>query len=80
MQLRTIFRTAASEEELTDAVGAGYARWRRQTHAVEVCYRRWVAAARGERALAYAAYEAALEQEERAASAYRDLIEYVRGA
>ncbi len=80
MQLRTIFRTTTSEEELTHAIAAGYARWRRETQAVAVRYRTWAAAPRGQRALAYAAYEAALQQEERAASAYRDLVEHVRGA
>lgn len=78
MQLRTIFRTATSEEELTDAVEIGYARWRHETKAVAKSYRSWVAAPRGERFLAYAAYEAALEREERAAGEYRRVVEQAR--
>lgn len=80
MQLRTIFRTAASEEELTEEIAAGYARWRRETHEVAACYRSWVAAPRGDRPAAFAAYQEALEREERAACAYRDLVDQVRGS
>ena len=80
MQLRTIFRTAASEEDLTDAIQGGYARWRRETNVVTEYYRRWIAARPHERSLAYAAYEAALDREEREASAYRHLVEHVRGS
>jgi hypothetical protein len=80
MQLRAMFRTAASEEELTDAIQAGYARWRRETDAVAESYRRWKAAACDERSMAYAAYASALDREERAASACQDLVEHVRGS
>ena len=80
MQLRTMFRTAGSHEELTDAVEIGYARWRRESGAVAESYRSWVAAPRAERFLAYAAYEAALEREERAACDYRQVVERVSGS
>ncbi|MBV9337510.1 MAG: hypothetical protein JO262_06655 [Solirubrobacterales bacterium] len=60
---------------LIDAVLDGYIAWREENAAVEAAYRSWLAAAREERALAFAAYSAALDREEHAAAEYQLLIE-----
>ena len=48
----------------------GYVSWREACQAVWGAYERWVGSDRGERGLAYAAYLAALDGEERAARTY----------
>lgn len=78
MQLRTIFRNTAGEAKLGSPLEAGYARWRHESDVVAECYRAWIASPRGERFLAYDAYVAALEREERAAGAYRHLAEQAK--
>ena len=60
---------------LIDAVVDGYVAWREENAAVEAAYRRWLAAGREERALAFAAYSAALDREEYAAAEYQRVIE-----
>jgi hypothetical protein len=75
MQLKTFFRTTTSEAGLARAPGASYARWREASDGVAEAYRSWIAAPRGERFLAHAAYLAALEREEDAARAYQRLVE-----
>lgn len=80
MQLKTLFRTPASEAELASAEEASYASWRVASDGVAEAYRRWVAAPRAERFLAHAAYLDALAREEYAAYAYQELVEQRRGA
>ncbi len=60
---------------LVDAALDAYIAWREETAAVEAAYRKWLGAAREERALAFAAYSAALDREEYAAAEYQCLIE-----
>jgi hypothetical protein len=60
---------------LVDAVLDAYIAWREETAAVEAAYRKWLGAGREERALAFAAYSAALDREEYAAAEYQRLIE-----
>jgi hypothetical protein len=55
-----------------------YVRWREECQAVWLTYQSWADADRSERGLAYAAYLAALDREERAARAYADQIVWVR--
>lgn len=51
-----------------------YAEWLAESLAVEHLYARWTDAGRGERRLAFAAYAAALEREERAAEVYAEVV------
>jgi hypothetical protein len=55
----------------------GYVSWREACQAVWFTYERWIASDRGEQGLAYAAYLAALDREERAALTYAHHIECV---
>ena len=64
---------------LIDAVMDRYVAWREESAAVEATYRDWQAARREEEALAFIAYRAALDREERAAEHYRQLIEQATG-
>jgi hypothetical protein len=64
------FRQAA----LLDAAHDAYTDWVEESWAVERLYARWSDAARDDRALAFAAYAAALEREERAAQVYADMV------
>jgi hypothetical protein len=75
MQLKTLFRSPASDAQLAGAHEASYASWREASDRVAEAYRSWTAAPRSERFLAHAAYMAALEREERAAGAYQELVE-----
>lgn len=54
-----------------DALLESYVEWREECEAVETAYDRWTGSERCDRALAYAAYHAALEREEKAATVYR---------
>jgi hypothetical protein len=58
-----------------DALLEGYVSWREACTAVWRAYEQWLGSDRGERALAYAAYLAALESEESAAGTYARHIE-----
>jgi len=78
MQLKTLFRSQPTEAELASAQAASYASWREASVGVTQAYRSWAAAPGGERFLAHAAYLAALDREERAASAYQELVEQRR--
>jgi hypothetical protein len=64
---------------LIDAVLDGYVAWREESATVETTYRHWQGASRDERALAFAAYSAALDREEQAAEEYRRLIARAEG-
>jgi hypothetical protein len=52
----------------------GYVAWREESAAVEIAYGQWLRAEPSEQALAFAAYVAALDREERAAGTYQRLI------
>jgi hypothetical protein len=78
MKLKKFSRGAANYFQHSDALADGYATWQEESGAVAESYRSWNCADRADRWLAYAAYLAALEREERAASAYRDLVEQVQ--
>ena len=54
-----------------------YVSWREHSAAVREAYHRWDTSDRGERALAYAGYVAALDHEEHAARSYAVQIERV---
>ena len=75
MQLNSFFRTTTSETGRVNAQEAAYLSWRRASDVVLESYRAWATAGRGERGLAYAAYQAALDREEDAARTYRELVE-----
>ena len=75
MQLKTFFRNTTGEAELTSAPEPSYASWREASDGVAEAFQSWIAAPRGERFLAHAAYLAALEREEDAARAYQRLVE-----
>jgi hypothetical protein len=53
-----------------DALIDSYVEWREECEAVEAAYRRWTGSARSERDLAFSAYRAALDREEKGASVY----------
>lgn len=57
-----------------------YCEWRNECAAVRTAYERFSTAAPPERALAFAAYEAALDREESAAQLYADQISLVSAA
>lgn len=76
MRLKALFRGTPTEAELVTAQTA----WRRASIAATEAYRSWGTSARDERWLAYAAYQAALEQEEYAAAAYQQLVERIQEA
>jgi hypothetical protein len=52
-----------------------YACWREESATVREAYERWSSAEVGDRALAWAAYGAALDREQHAADAYRECAE-----
>jgi hypothetical protein len=56
--------------DLIDEVLALYGEWRAEMAAVEEAYNLWIGAGPGERHHRFAAYRAALDQEEAAAAAY----------
>jgi hypothetical protein len=62
---------------LIDQMIDGYVSWREECAAVATAYENWSRSARQDRGLAYAAYTAALDREERAASTYRSLAERI---
>jgi urease accessory protein UreF len=51
-----------------------YVEWREECSAVQHAYDRWREAERGDRATAFAAYNAALDREERASDVYAAMI------
>jgi len=57
-----------------------YAEWREECEAVHKAYERWTGSERAVRALAYAAYRAALDREEKAAAVYRVAAAQLVGA
>jgi hypothetical protein len=61
--------------QLVDELIDEYVAWREERTAVSGAYDLWRGSPRGERRLAFAAYVAALDREERAAALYRGLVE-----
>jgi hypothetical protein len=55
-----------------------YVSWREECNRVAHSYEGWIGSDRGEGALAYAAYLAALDREEHAARSYAHHLEHVR--
>jgi hypothetical protein len=78
MNLKRRPRQGASHLELSDALIDSYVSWRDESRAVAESYRAWSTAGRGELAVAFARYTAALEREEDAASDYRRAVECAR--
>ena len=70
-------RTLSVSGSLGDALIDLYVRWREECVAVHAAYERWIGAPREDRPAAYAAYNAALDREERASDVYAELIRSV---
>jgi hypothetical protein len=70
--------TSVVEVALIDAAVDSYVDWREESAAVRRAYRRWADAVRTDRPGAFAAYVAALDQEERAGTRYAQVIAYFR--
>jgi hypothetical protein len=64
-------------EQLIDEAFARYLDWLAESEAVNAAYGVWSRATRTEGALPFAAYAAALDREERAATVYRSVIDQV---
>jgi hypothetical protein len=60
---------------LIDDVMDAYIEWRHQSADVDAAYRRWSVATSDDTALAFAAYTAALDREERASKSYARLMQ-----
>jgi hypothetical protein len=66
-------RMVAIHGALVDATFDAYLEWRERSAAAQEAYAGWRDALKADRALAFAAYTAALDREERASVAYADL-------
>jgi hypothetical protein len=64
-------------EQLINEVLARYLDWRAEAEAVDAAYAVWSRAPQAEGALAFAAYGAAVDREERAATLYRSVIDRI---
>ena len=64
--------------QLVDELLARYVEWREDAAAVADAHGRWRAAPAAERAVAFAAYRAAVDQEESAAAAYAAAVDALR--
>jgi hypothetical protein len=64
-------------EQLIDEMLARYLDWRAEAEAVDAAYGFWSRAPQAEGALAFAAYGAAVDREERAATVYRSVIDRI---
>ncbi len=64
-------------EQLIDEAFARYLDWLAESEAVRTAYGMWTGAARTDGALPFAAYGAALDREERAASVYRSVVDRI---
>ena len=64
-------------EQLIDEAFARYLDWLTESEAVNAAYGMWSRAPRTDGALPFAAYGAALDREERAATVYRSVIDQV---
>jgi hypothetical protein len=70
----TIPTETPSRQRLVDELIHAYAEWREQCTAVREAYDRWSLAPAEQAPLAAAAYEAALDCEERASKVYAELV------
>jgi hypothetical protein len=61
-------------ECLIDCAADAYTEWREECVALEDAYRRWASALEPDAELAFAAYRAGLDREERASALYRELV------
>jgi hypothetical protein len=66
-----MIRTHPTSLSPTDDFIESYVSWREACHAVAAAYLRWTRSPRHDRRVAFAAYQAALEREDRAADAHR---------
>jgi hypothetical protein len=64
-------------QRLVDDMVDGYAEWRDACAAVQAAYDLWSRAAARDELLAFAVYEAALDEEERSSQVYADLVQRV---
>jgi len=62
---------------LVDDMVDAYAQWRHESAAVQAAYELWNDAAAQDQVLAFGAYEAALDEEERSSQVYADLVQRV---
>ena len=63
--------------ELIDVLMDVYVDWREECIALRNAYQRWSSVRIAERELAFAAYRAALDREDRASAVYEDLVKSV---
>jgi hypothetical protein len=70
----TPIRRSARRRVAVDAMVAAYSDWRRECAAVRNAYRSWASARAVDKSLAFVAYNAALDREERAAKLYARLL------
>jgi hypothetical protein len=63
--------------ELIDVMMDVYVDWREECIALRNAYERWSSVRLAERKLAFAAYRAALDREDRASAVYADLVKSV---
>ena len=63
--------------ELIDVMMDMYVDWREECIALRKAYERWSSVRLAERKLAFAAYRAALDREDRASAVYADLVKSV---
>ena len=64
----------ARERELLGPATVAYDRWRDESAAVRIAYHRWAGSPSARKAIAFGAYSAALDREERAADRYARVI------
>jgi|tagenome__1003787_1003787.scaffolds.fasta_scaffold20986174_7 hypothetical protein len=67
-------RTAQVRDRLVDAAIDSYIDWREQSMTTTAAYENWTDATSSQRPLAFAAYRAALDQEEHAANYYASTL------
>jgi hypothetical protein len=65
------------QQRLVDDMVYAYAQWRHECAAVQAAYDLWRHAVAEDEVLAFGAYEAALDEEERSSQAYADIVERV---
>lgn len=69
-----------TSERFADALVDLYVEWREECSSVHSAYERWRSALRDDSSGAFAAYNAALDREERAGNAYAALVQRVSPA
>jgi hypothetical protein len=66
--------TPERDRRLGDSLIDLYVAWREECSAVQLAYTRWREASKDDRGAAFAAYNAALDREERASDVYAALV------